>query len=758
MRVRTIGCLGAALLLAGTMLAAQDARAAAPPQPCVELNLADLDYETSMRTGTLPRNDVPDDPVDAGVCFVLPEAAGSTIVVGSGGAGVATRVIDAEGNAVCQEPGSLIYGATHCVLEGIAPFTVLVFGVDISTSPRPYALQTFTLGGADACPSHALTGFGAATGRFRHSWPADGVHCWSVQLPDGPLLVRDADPVILDGEFAEVCSPGESDDFSSPGWRRCDVEAGPGFVLVPAFGSSYEPPAPRDVDLAVFDGSADTGCHAVDTAWSSPSETVALGNGVVQCLTVGAPDATPWVYQARRSDLDYGPSQALVLDRDGEQVCQEATEQGARFACAPVGGAPYRILVSADSTPGDYDAAVRMLGPTAGCPEVEVAPWGTPPTSGDDSGFGCRRVLLDGRRLHARPGAWMLDDAAREVCRDPACPLPTGPVTLVDEIIDATFEAVVYDLASTEGCLRPDEPWEAIVYPVALDTGYCAILDGVAGQPVGLLQSSDGRPGRSWRSLDSAGSVTDACYVGAGMKPYCIPESTGPIRMVSFSEDYEYATENALATFGAADLADCVILTRGDTRVITLGRYESGCLRLEGLREQGDILRVTTDAEHGVALGEVGTPEHKCSIGTVTITAPAPREVWCARMPSSSDVTAPDSFSILPIFGASARSRVALEWVARPRLQVTQRPSFRRQPRAGTTARVRPGSWTGVRPIRFTYRWKVGGTVVRGAQEPQLHLKKGWAGRRIEVLVTAHSRGSLPERRTASTGSQRIRR
>jgi hypothetical protein len=81
------------------------------------------------------------------------------------------------------------------------------------------------------------------------------------------------------------------------------------------------------------------------------------------------------------------------------------------------------------------------------------------------------------------------------------------------------------------------------------------------------------------------------------------------------------------------------------------------------------------------------------------------------------------------------------------------RPSIAGSPNAGSTLTCRKGSWTGVTPIQYAFRWRRNGQLISGARSQTFVVRQGDAGAQLACSVVAtNSVGSS----TASSAAVRI--
>ncbi|GGK40636.1 hypothetical protein GCM10010124_36810 [Pilimelia terevasa] len=535
-------------------------------------------------------------PADAlAGCWLVDQAAGSVVRSAvTSDADVSAEIIDGGGAAVCAAQWG-----SDCTLAGPGPYRLVAW--EVSGRPSEIRLHLPRLTDPTGCQGASVAGFGdPGSAVVKASRNGGEPHCVSVTAAAGSHLVRTL------GEGVSWRA------YDEQGRHRCAA----GSVCLPGAGQRLnvvvEPVEAQQewsVEVAVV-STAGGGCATGDLSWSAPARAVAVRwPGQVDCTQVSATAGDRLVV----ADDAGGAVTAQVLDASGGVVCVDTVS-----ACTlPAGGVVRAVSYAqpdAGANGGDYRVEVRRLNSPIGCPVTAPTVFGARPAAA--AAVRCRilsgasrarhlvgAVVTDGTGVRQEP-VRLFDGAGVQLCDQPVCDLPAGPVTMlvgaVGQVEHRAFETVLIPTAAA-GCR--DIPDQMLARPAErgrLDSGGqvdCLQLSHPAGAPIRLLQASDAAVTPRTQVLDATGAqVCDDLQV----RTRCVLNGAAPFRLAVAAGAGEYAATvfrtdaaagcpilpvgafgtdaGATVTFAADRFAGCAVLPAGhaDTELFAFERTADG--------------------------------------------------------------------------------------------------------------------------------------------------------------------------------------
>ncbi|MFD9123719.1 hypothetical protein [Kitasatospora sp. NPDC059571] len=252
-------------------------------------------------------------------------------------------ITDATGKAVCVRD----YSQDGCVLPGSGPYRMLTTGMNGATGD--YALQIRRLNDPVGCPAEGSQAFGTAA-------TASDVRCRTLDAAAaGQYLLHAADNAqvtVYQQDGTRLCQWGPV----------CDIPAAGSYTAL--FGAPTDPYTA--VSKLVFHAPGETrGCVPGNDAGLTGARTEGdlTGEGQLNCHTLPSPKGAGLALLAPAGDSLINPPTQTIVDAAGVQQCQTAY---ATAFCSLTGTAPFRQLVSADST-GHYAITVARTDSPSGC-------------------------------------------------------------------------------------------------------------------------------------------------------------------------------------------------------------------------------------------------------------------------------------------------------------------------------------------------------------------------------------------------------
>lgn len=710
---------------------------AADPSPgeCEALTSAQVGDPSTVITGKTPA-----DP-EAFDCYVLPDGAGAIYRFGllDYNTDRSITIRDGNGDEVCNP-------RADCRLVGAGPFTVRISGTEIYNR-YDYWLQPLRITGANSCPAQALTEYGSADNAFRADGMLQGLRCWKIDVPEGPILnTAWTDWVIYTPGGERVCDLRRGDQRELQFCRTSYT--GPGLLVL-------EVPANGPVLMSVLAARDTAGCGgSVDTGWDHAAAQVPAETGKVDCRPIAAAAGARVLPRA-----NYGQVGAAwaILNGDFEHICAEVTvlAVGQSLGCRLDGPPPYRMLSwSATPDPGDpttYPLVARTLNPGTGCPMVQVTPWSAAPAD-RHAGNGCRQFRATqgqsfvfgtvgvGDEGGALRETYVVDQAGTIVCIGPDSWLPNqvpvsdqclsmeaGTYVAITDPIASDHVTMLYDRRSFAGC-RPQPPtMRLVVTPVSPGQLDCY---RVAYPRAGVLAYWD--PGLA--SIQAAEFETPAQVFRAdgsdlNEEPcrfalFCLQRSDGPHRLIVGDG---IVPQNVFTQYTVDDLTDCQRLRRGVTEVELDDPEQFVCVRIDKIATWNEVIEMSTED------ASINSYQARQAIGGVT----SCYDVIVDNMPQRALQCGPgdgSSSSFVLLLGHETPQTVTFVRDA-PVVRNTTIPRILGVPRPGRTVRATPGTWAPSK-VELTYQWAVGGRVIKGATTRSLRLRPAFVGERVTVTVT----------------------
>lgn len=746
--------LGAAvvLVLAGTGAAVLPP--AVPPAraavECAPVTPAQVRYGGALLEATVP--------VGEDACFELPGDADDAYVVGlPQGAQhvVSLRVEDASGRAVCT---TVSFDWPLCALDGAAPFRLVVptsHGAAPPGTPVTVGARALRVTSDTGCPAIAAQPFGSAaqlTGTTVNDF-----RCYTFALPDGAypaLTLRGPSGVmgkLIDPAGGQVCLDGI--------YRGCTPPSGVSAGTLVVGGPGYS--------ATLHDLASSAGCRPGPAAtWgSAPAAGRWRDRTQVDCLLLSG-SAGEVVVPTVESDSGLT---SRVVSGDGEPGCVAETQ------CRLQGPAPYRLLVfgsdAASSPPADYRALAPSLAAGSGCPVLTPRPYGAAATD-RHRGIGCRqldvqpgqRLLLDVVDLTDDPtfGGALLAADGTQVHLSPSDPYfapPPGRYSLVADVFDADFVTMLHATGDARGCTPVAADLSTVNRRLPLAGADCFVLDSSAGdRVVPIARTTETAYPPRVLLVDATGAPACTLDEVAGD---CTVNGVPPFKAIVGEGA---ALPYVLTVLDRADPPTCLPLELGSRRgaVVHLSAAEQlTCVTLPDDPAEPGAVRL--HAWRLIGTGGV-SPANVPAGGACDTRYELFRPVEQYLCHHHSDPAQPLEMLLIGdghdqyFYVAATPARVTtLDEPGITRVVNAARPRLQGKPLVDRTLRVHPGRWAPPVPdLTYTYRWTVGGKVVKGARGRTLRLRRAHAGKPVRVRVTADTSTLLPGR--ATTKVVRVRR
>ena len=486
-----------------------------------------------------------------GACYTLAMSTGQILHVNSvwQNVDVLTTVYDSTGAEVCAD------NQGDCTLTGTAPYFVEVDAVsgdaityyldlnDISDPQGCLAGPQLTYGtapdtsSADRCRTLAVGTAGSY--QIYAVSPQDGVPTSTVYTQDGTV----------------ACTSTYSS--TAP---YCQLAKGTYELIADPY-----PEYLADIGTVFIAADESRGCETTgDTGfYGGPATGTFAGTGEELCLTLPK-SAGPAVYLLNQPTADGSSPQLNVVDATGAQVCQS---NGYVFAdCALTGTAPFRIILSGQSSGGGYRVLAQSSGSDKGC--------GVWPQSGFGGSWGATVKLTH-----------VADAACLSV---PAKQHSTGEMIDYSNNTNTTDGAIyVYDPTGKNVC-------------IGASTAICSYTAGVTYTALVIL--ADG-PSDTYHLVRRDVSSTAHCSVPASTKvggPSTTLELTSDLDTECFrvtgtaADKYSFDIRSE-----APDQAGAILQVTNASGVLVCGQYAGICYATGSTTYQ---LLVTSLGYQGIAI------------------------------------------------------------------------------------------------------------------------------------------------------------
>jgi hypothetical protein len=288
-----------------------------------------------------------------GSCYTLDVPSGSELYLMGLSPSAYPTEIDVYDSTGANQNCNLI-GANTCTVGGTGPYRVFVYS---NGTPDTYQLQLYNLTNPQGCAATPQLAYGQVPNT-------------SSTDPCRKLTVTTA------GSYQVVPVPAPNDAqvagtvYAANGSVACQYYQYP---FCPLAVGSYDfvvdpgqPASPFGFDFIAGDQSK--GCTATaDTGFQNgPATGKFAGIGEEICLTLPTPDGkADYFFEQQNADGTPEPN-VEVIDATGAVQCGSNADFS-YDSCTLSGTAPFRVLLSAESTPDSYRLLINRTDSTAGC-------------------------------------------------------------------------------------------------------------------------------------------------------------------------------------------------------------------------------------------------------------------------------------------------------------------------------------------------------------------------------------------------------